>query len=54
MKVENFVLAITEVEKDAWISLKNVIKNCLGNNKDPDYVNIVESMLQNSKLQDVQ
>ena len=46
MKDENFMLAMTEVEKDAWISLKNVIKNFLGNNKDPDFVNIIESMLQ--------
>ena len=46
MKDENFMLAMTEVEKDAWISLKDSIKNFLENNNDPDYFTIVESMLQ--------
>lgn len=32
---------MTDIEKDAWLVLDQ--KNFLGNNKDPDYINIVES-----------
>lgn len=48
MKDENFIF-MTEVEKDAWISLKSVIKNFIGNNKDPDYINTIENKLQKFK-----
>lgn len=32
---------MTDIEKDAWLVLD--YKNFLGNNKDPEYINIVES-----------
>jgi hypothetical protein len=33
---EDFLLTMTEVEREAWIAFKNVVSKFLGNNKDPD------------------
>ena len=38
-----------ETEKDVWISLKNVIKNFLGNHKSADYKDILGRVLENVK-----
>lgn len=46
MRDENFQSSMNEVEKKAWIALKDVITKFLGNNKDPDYEMIVENMLK--------
>jgi hypothetical protein len=43
---EDFLLTKTEAERDAWIAFKSVVTKYLGNNKDPDYVTIVENMLE--------
>jgi hypothetical protein len=32
-------------EKDAWLAFKSVIANFLGNNKSPNYVNIVQKCI---------
>ena len=40
-----FLSTMTDVEKNAWLSFTEVISKFLGNTKDPDYKNIVESML---------
>ena len=42
---ENFQNSMTLIEKKAWTSFKEVIEKFLGNNKDPDYKNIVTQML---------
>jgi hypothetical protein len=34
----DFLLTMTEVEREAWIAFKRVVTKFLGNNKDPDYV----------------
>jgi hypothetical protein len=47
---ENFLLMMTEVEREAWISFKRVVTKFLGNNKDPDYVTIVANMLEKFKV----
>jgi hypothetical protein len=47
---EDFLLAMTEVETEAWIAFKSVVTKFLGNNKDPDYVTIVANMLEKFKV----
>jgi hypothetical protein len=47
---EDFLLKMTEFERKAWIALKNVVNKFLGNNKDPDYVNIVANVPENFKV----
>lgn len=46
VKDENFENSLSDPEKDAWISLKDVMKNFLGNYKDPNYKDIVGRMLE--------
>ena len=45
MNNENFKSYLGEAEKDAWISLKNVIKNFCAHHKNPSYTDIVGRML---------
>lgn len=47
---DEFEHTMTSVEHDAWISFRDVVNNFLGNHKHPDYVQIVERMLQNFRL----
>jgi low temperature requirement protein LtrA len=47
---EDFLLTMTEVEREAWIALRSVVTNFLGNNKDPDYVTTVANMLEKVKV----
>jgi hypothetical protein len=47
---EDFLLTMTEVEREAWIAFKSVVTKFLGNNKDPDYVTLVANMLENRKV----
>jgi hypothetical protein len=47
---EDFLLTMTEVERQAWIAFRSVVTKFLGNNKDPDYVTIVANMLQKLKI----
>jgi hypothetical protein len=47
---EDFLLTMTEVEREAWTSFKSVVTKVLGNNKDPEYVTIVANMLQKFKV----
>jgi hypothetical protein len=44
------ILTTTEVEREAWISYKNVFTRFVGNNKDPDYVTFVANMLEKFKV----
>ena len=46
---ENFESCLGEAEKNAWIRLKNVIKNFLGNHKSLDYKDIIGRMLEKFK-----
>jgi hypothetical protein len=47
---EDFPLMMTEIEREAWIAFKSVVTKFLGNNKDPDDVTIVASMLEKFKV----
>jgi hypothetical protein len=50
MSDEDFLLTMTETERESWIAFKSVITKFLGNNKDPDYVTIVPNMLEKFKV----
>jgi hypothetical protein len=47
---EDFLLMMTEVEREAWIAFKSIVNKFLGNNKHPDYVTIVANMLEKFSL----
>jgi hypothetical protein len=47
---EDFLIKMTEVEREAWIAFKSVVIKFLGNNKIPDYVTIVVNMLEKFSL----
>jgi hypothetical protein len=47
---EHFLLMMTEVVREAWMAFKSVVTKFPGNNKDPDYVTIVENMLEKFKV----
>lgn len=49
MSDEHFESTMTEIEQQAWRSLNNVVHRFLGQNKQPDYKEIVEDMLQSFK-----
>lgn len=46
MKDENFERTMQGLERFAWSGFCNVVTKFLGNNKDPNYADIVEDMLQ--------
>jgi hypothetical protein len=41
---------MTEVEREVWIGFRSVATKFLGNKKEPDYVTIVENMLEKFSL----
>jgi hypothetical protein len=49
MKDKDFEKTMNAREKEAWTAFRSVTENFLGNNKDPNYKNIVETMLENFK-----
>lgn len=50
MKDVNFEKVMTDVEKNAWQSFKNVVKGFLDNNKDVHYKILVKEMLKSFKV----
>jgi hypothetical protein len=49
MKDKDFEKTMNAREKEAWTAFRSVTENFLGNNKDTNYKNIVETMLENFK-----
>jgi hypothetical protein len=47
---EDFLLTMTEVEREAWIAFKSAVTKFLRNNKDPDCITIVANMLEKFKV----
>jgi hypothetical protein len=45
-----FEESMTPAEREAWISFKDVIDKFLGNNKDPNYEQVVNNMLEKYKV----
>lgn len=50
MKDPQFDASMEDTERNAWLALKSVIKNLLGNYRSPEYENAVEDLLQNFQL----
>jgi hypothetical protein len=46
---DDFLLMMTEFEREAWIAFKCVVTKLLGNNKETDCVTIVANMLDKFK-----
>jgi len=44
-----FISTMNRLEKSAWLSFKEVSQQFLGNNKSPEYQNIVAQMVKNFK-----
>ena len=40
-KDKNFILHMNKIEKSAWLSLKSIAENFLGNHKSHDYEELV-------------
>jgi len=49
LKDDEFEKRMNDKEKAAWRSFREMTKKFLGNNKDPDYKNIVAEMVNNFK-----
>ena len=49
IKDNNLGNVMNDVERSAWNSFKDVVTKFLGNQKDPDFENIVKNMLCNFK-----
>jgi hypothetical protein len=47
---EDFLLTMTEVEREAWIVFKRAVTKFLGNNKGPDCVTIIANVLEKFKV----
>lgn len=43
---KDFISSMTPTQKEAWVAFTVVIKNCLGDQKDPNYKEMVETMLK--------
>jgi hypothetical protein len=50
MDDDSFTDTMTEIEEDAWNAIKEVVKEFLGNIKDPLYKETVRNMLDKFKL----
>ena len=46
IKVENFLLSMTEVEKDAWDAFAKVTQNFLGNKTAHSYIQLLIDLLE--------
>ena len=49
MKDNNFENAMNDLERSAWNSFKDVVTKFFGNQKEPDFENIVKNILYNFK-----
>jgi hypothetical protein len=49
MKDKYFEKTMNAGGKEAWTAFRSVTETFLGNNKDPNYKNIVDTMLENFK-----
>jgi len=47
LRDQTFITTMSNVEKAAWLSFKNVVENFLGNNKSENYKTIVSDMVRN-------
>jgi len=50
IKDENFIETMTELQKNAWMAFKDLIKNFLGNTRAQNYTEIVQQLLKIFKI----
>lgn len=50
IKDEHFIGTMTELQKNAWLAFKNVVKNFLGNTRAENYTEIVQQLLESFKM----
>lgn len=50
VKDENFIETMTELQKNAWMAFKDLIKNFLGNTRAQNYTEIVQQLLKTFKI----
>lgn len=49
IKDEHFTETMTELERNAWLAFKNIVKDFLGNTRAPNYIEIVQQLLESFK-----
>ena len=49
IKNEHFIGTMSKLEKNAWLSFKDVVKNFLGNTRAKNYTKIVQKLLESYK-----
>lgn len=49
IKDERFIETMTELEKNAWLAFKSIVKDFLGNTRAQNYVEIVQQLLESFK-----
>ena len=50
IKDEAFIGTMSELERNAWLAFKDLIKNFLGNTRAKNYISIVQKLLESYKL----
>ena len=50
IKYEQFTSTMSDLEKNAWLSFKDFVNNCLGNNCASNYTEIVQKLLESYKV----
>ena len=53
IKDEHFTGTMSDLEKNAWLSLKDVVKNFLGNTRASNYTEIVQKLLESYKVMEL-
>lgn len=47
---EHFIKTMSEIEKNAWLAFKDIVKNFLGNTRARNYFDIVQNLLESYKM----
>ena len=50
IKYEQFTSTMSDLEKNAWLSFKDFVNNCLGNNCASNYTEIIQKLLESYKV----
>lgn len=50
VKDEHFMGTMTELQKNAWLAFKNIVKDFLGNTRAQNYTEIVQQLLESFKM----
>lgn len=50
VKDEHFIGTMTELQKNAWLAFKNLVKDFLGNTRAQNYTEIVQQLLESFKM----